>query len=122
MICSTDVDTHVLQVLEVPIVTYKKFADGRLELDESVCTKQEEEKCKMAVTRHSPFKNDMSIGAQFAKLDKNNETGTCIFIYNLEQWEGQCIFNYSMKPNNDIQIRSKRVRARAGQISKQVLI
>lgn len=119
---STDVGIHVLQVLEVPIVTYKKFADGRLELDESVCTKQEEEKCKKAVTRHSPFKNDMSIGAQFAKLDKSDGTGTCIFIYNLEQWEGQCIFNYSMKPKIDIQIRSKRVRARAGQISKQVLI
>ena len=78
---TTDVGIHVLQVLEVPIVTYKKFADGRLQPDESVCTKQEEEKCKKAVTRHSPFQKDMRIGAPFAKLDKSDGTGTCISIH-----------------------------------------
>lgn len=93
-------------------------------LDESVCTKEDEEKCKAAVSKYSPFKNDLSIGAQFAKIES---TGTRIFVYNLEQWEGKCIFEViesetqSEKKLLDIKMRSRRVRVRAGQTSKQVL-
>ncbi|XP_024389114.1 uncharacterized protein [Physcomitrium patens] len=118
-----------LEDLEVPIVTYKRFSSGQISLDESVCTKQDEEKCKKAVTKHSPFINDISIGAQFARIEN---TGTRIFVYNLEQWDGKCIFewNRSLDPETnaqnekneleDIKIRSRRVRVRAGQTSKQV--
>lgn len=54
-------------------------------------------------------------------------------MYNLEQWDGKCIFewNRSLDPETnaqnekneleDIKIRSRRVRVRAGQTSKQVL-
>jgi hypothetical protein len=112
--------------LDVPIVTYNRFTKV---LDESVCTKEDEKKCKEAVAKHSPFKNDLSIGAQFAKIEK---TGTCIFIYNLEQWDGNCIFEWNPKkikkgeaPSEkkipgDIIIRSRRVRVRAGQTSTKV--
>lgn len=75
------------QDLEVPIVTYKRFASG-MALDDSVCTAGDEEKCKAAVAKYSPLKNDLSIGAQFAKIES---TGTRIFLYNLEQWDGKCI-------------------------------
>lgn len=94
-----------------------------------MCTKADEEKCRKAVAKYSPFKNDMSIGAQFAKIES---TGTRIFVYNLEQWDGKCIFEWttsedleSATPGEkkpDIKIRSRRVRVRAGQTSKQVLI
>lgn len=98
-------------------------------LDESVCTKEDEKKVKEAVAKHSPFKNDLSIGAQFAKIEK---TGTRIFVYNLEQWDGNCIFEWNpktvvkteasaeKKTPGDIKIRSRRVRVRAGQTSTEV--
>jgi len=116
------------QDLEVPIVTYKTFTSGQMALDERVCTKADEEKCKTAVAKYSPFKNDLSIGAQFAKIES---TGTRIFVYNLEQWDGKCIFEWTTsevleseahaEKKPDIKIRSHRVRVRAGQTSKQVL-
>lgn len=99
-------------------------------LDESVCSKADEEKCKTAVAEYSPFKNDLSIGAQFAKIES---TGTRIFVFNLEQWDGKCIFEWKTseilegeaqaekKVPGDIKMRSRRVRVRAGQTSKQVL-
>lgn len=118
-----------MQVLEVPILTYKRFTSGQMVLDESVCTKEDEKKVKEAVAKHSPFKNDLGIGAQFAKIEK---TGTRIFIYNLEQWDGNCIFEWNpknvtkievsagKKVPGDIMIRSRRVRVRAGQTSTKV--
>jgi hypothetical protein len=68
------------------------------------------------------------IGAQFAKIGAR---GTSIYVYNLEQWEGKCIFDWSngaeQEDRNkndgelaDIQIRSKRVRNRPGQTSRKV--
>lgn len=98
-------------------------------LEESICSKEDERKCKEAIAKHSPFKNDLSIGAQFAKIEK---TGTRIFVYNLEQWDGNCIFDWDPKKvikteaqiekkiPGDITIRSKRVRVRAGQTSTTV--
>ncbi|KAG0605194.1 hypothetical protein M758_9G038700 [Ceratodon purpureus] len=118
-----------LEILEVPIITYKRFTNGQMVLDESVCTKEDEKKVKEAVAKHSPFKNDLSIGAQFAKIEK---TGTRIFVYNLEQWDGNCIFEWNpktvvkteasaeKKTPGDIKIRSRRVRVRAGQTSTEV--
>lgn len=121
----------VFQDLEIPIVTYKRFTNGQIALDESVCTKEDEEKCKKAIAKHSPFKNDLSIGAQFAKIEK---TGTNIFVYNLEQWDGNCIAEWSENKTikseemakekelpGDIKIPSRRLRVRAGQTSQQVL-
>ena len=115
--------------MEVPIVSYRRFPNGQIVLDERVRTTGDEEKCKEAIFKHSPFKNDLSIGAQFAKIEN---TGTRIFIYNLEQWDGKCIFDWNPKQvikieapaekkvSGDIIIRSKRVRVRAGQTSNQV--
>lgn len=118
-----------LEDLEVPLVTYKRFPNGQMVLEESICSKEDERKCKEAIAKHSPFKNDLSIGAQFAKIEK---TGTRIFVYNLEQWDGNCIFDWDPKKvikteaqiekkiPGDITIRSKRVRVRAGQTSTTV--
>jgi hypothetical protein len=119
----------VLQVLEVPIVTYQVSDDGStLDLDDKHFSRAQEEACKKAVKEHSPFRSDIMIGAQFAKIGAR---GTSIYVYNLEQWEGKCIFDWTngaeQEDRNkndgeiaDIQIRSKRVRNRPGQTSRKV--
>ncbi len=119
----------VLQVLEVPIVTYQVSDDGStMDLDDKHFSRAQEEACKKAVKEHSPFRSDIMIGAQFAKIGAR---GTSIYVYNLEQWEGKCIFDWSngaeQEDRNkndgelaDIQIRSKRVRNRPGQTSRKV--
>ena len=43
---------------------------------------------------YSPLKNDLSIGAQFAKI---KSTGACNFVYKLGQWDGKCIFEWTTK-------------------------
>lgn len=124
----------VLQVLEIPIVTYKRLPNGHMELDESIQSKEEEEICKNAISKHSPLRNDLSIGVQFAKIESKGKTGTRIFVYNLDQWEGECIFACTSNHKEgtgplvtrrqelkDLQIRSQRVRARSGQTSLQVV-
>ncbi|CAM6012481.1 unnamed protein product [Sphagnum balticum] len=118
-----------LDVLEVPIVTYQVSDDGStMDLDDKHFSRAQEEACKKAVKEHSPFRSDIMIGAQFAKIGAR---GTSIYVYNLEQWEGKCIFDWSngaeQEDRNkndgeiaDIQIRSKRVRNRPGQTSRKV--
>jgi hypothetical protein len=118
-----------LDVLEVPIVTYQVSDDGStLDLDDKHFSRAQEEACKKAVKEHSPFRSDIMIGAQFAKIGAR---GTSIYVYNLEQWEGKCIFDWTngaeQEDRNkndgeiaDIQIRSKRVRNRPGQTSRKV--
>ncbi|XP_016466160.2 uncharacterized protein LOC107788929 isoform X1 [Nicotiana tabacum] len=108
--------------LEIPIVSY--YRNGQfMELD-----KQNEALFKhnlKAIKEFSPF--DKYFIGEKVGLFSNNGTGTQIYIWNLDEWGS----NYSLQwesgitgassfHQGDILIRSRRVRARPGQMTQMV--
>lgn len=112
----------MLQNLEIPIVSYYRYGQF-MELD-----KQNETLFKhnlKAIKEFSPF-DKYFIGQKVGLFSKDG-TGTHIYIWNLEKWGP----NYSLQwesgitggssfHQGDILIRSKRVRARPGQMTQMV--
>ncbi|XP_010316493.1 uncharacterized protein [Solanum lycopersicum] len=108
--------------LEIPIVSYYRYGQF-MELD-----KQNETLFKhnlKAIKEFSPF-DKYFIGQKVGLFSKDG-TGTHIYIWNLEKWGP----NYSLQwesgitggssfHQGDILIRSKRVRARPGQMTQMV--
>ncbi|TMW96442.1 hypothetical protein EJD97_007354 [Solanum chilense] len=108
--------------LEIPIVSYYRYGQF-MELD-----KQNETLFKhnlKAIKEFSPF-DKYFIGQKVGLFSKDG-TGTHIYIWNLEEWGP----NYSLQwesgitggssfHQGDILIRSKRVRARPGQMTQMV--
>ncbi|KAG6550178.1 hypothetical protein Mapa_008136 [Marchantia paleacea] len=114
------------EILEVPIVTYRKV-HGIMEMDLSVQTEEQGLACLQAVKTFSPF-NEFEIGSFFDKIGEGKGNGTYIFIYNLDrwgkeyalQWDDEDPTKYHTRRDRDITIRSKRVRARPSQTSKEI--
>eukprot|EP00250_Pteridium_aquilinum_P020858 c24966_g1_i2 orf=202-2334(+) len=109
--------------VEIPIITYRKEG-GWMEFDLQVHSQEEAEDRLRAVKEYSPF-NEYSIGSRFAAF--GDGTGTVVCIYNLDRWGS----NYSLewepkatesgyKLKRDILIRSRRVRSRPNQMTKEV--
>ncbi|BBN19872.1 MORC family CW-type zinc finger protein [Marchantia polymorpha subsp. ruderalis] len=114
------------EILEVPIVTYRKV-HGIMEMDLSVQTEEQGQACLQAVKTFSPF-NEFEIGSFFDKIGEGKGNGTYILIYNLDrwgkeyalQWDDEDPTKYHTRRDRDITIRSKRVRARPSQTSKEI--
>uniref|UniRef100_A0A3B6TVM2 CW-type domain-containing protein n=1 Tax=Triticum aestivum TaxID=4565 RepID=A0A3B6TVM2_WHEAT len=112
--------------LEIPVVTYRK--EGQyMEVDLSVQSEATAEYNLNAIKEFSPF-NEYFIGEKLGLFGEEG-TGTQIYIWNLDRWgkdytldwnSGRTDENPTDKGHGDILIRSKRVRSRPGQTSKQV--
>lgn len=110
--------------VEIPIVTYRKEG-GWMELDCTVHSQDEAEGRLKAVKAHSPF-NEYSIGSKFSVFGEG--TGTTVCIYNLDrwgsdyslQWDAKATMEAGHKIKRDITIRSRRVRTRPAQMTKEV--
>ncbi|KAI4971139.1 hypothetical protein ZWY2020_002053 [Hordeum vulgare] len=112
--------------LEIPVVTYRK--EGQyMEVDLSVQSEATAEYNLKAIKEFSPF-NEYFIGEKLGLFGEEG-TGTQIYIWNLDRWgknytldwnSGRTDENPIDQGRGDILIRSKRVRSRPGQTSKQV--
>ncbi|KAM3192654.1 hypothetical protein ACQJBY_069703 [Aegilops geniculata] len=112
--------------LEIPVMTYRK--EGQyMEIDLSVQSEATAEYNLNAIKEFSPF-NEYFIGEKLGLFGEEG-TGTQIYIWNLDRWgkdytldwnSGRTDENPTDKGHGDILIRSKRVRSRPGQTSKQV--
>ncbi|KAF7103106.1 hypothetical protein CFC21_104135 [Triticum aestivum] len=112
--------------LEIPVVTYRK--EGQyMEVDLSVQSEATAKYNLNAIKEFSPF-NEYFIGEKLGLFGEEG-TGTQIYIWNLDRWgkdytldwnSGRTDENPTDKGHGDILIRSKRVRSRLGQTSKQV--
>ncbi|XP_057869324.1 uncharacterized protein LOC131076262 isoform X2 [Cryptomeria japonica] len=113
------------QDLDIPIITYRKEG-GWMDFDLEVHSEAEAETDLKSIQEYSPF-NAYTIGSKFASFAENG-TGTHIYIYNLARWgseytlawDEKCNDERNLKKKRDIWIRSKRVRKREGQISREV--
>lgn len=109
--------------VEIPIITYRKEG-GWMEFDLQVHTQEEAEANLKAVKEYSPF-NEYSIGSRFAAFE--GCTGTIVCIYNLDRWGSSHSLEWDPKAaeagprvKRDIWIRSRRVRTRQAQMTKEV--
>lgn len=112
-----------LQEVEIPIITYRKEG-GWMEFDLQVHSKEEADTRLNAVKEFSPF-NEYSIGSRFSDFKEN--TGTTVCIYNLDRWGSNYSLQWDPKATEaghrfkcDITIRSRRVRSRPSQMTKEV--
>ncbi|KAH0451108.1 hypothetical protein IEQ34_021800 [Dendrobium chrysotoxum] len=111
--------------IEIPIVSYVK--NGRyMDIDPSIQSKEFANFNLSAIKEFSPF-NEYLLGEQLGLFGKDG-TGTQIFIWNLDKWgldytlewnDGKGGQSYN-KGQGDIFIRSRRLRSRLGQISREV--
>lgn len=97
-----------------------------MEFDLQVHTQEEAEANLKAVKEYSPF-NEYSIGSRFS--DFKLGTGTIVCIYNLDRWGSSHSLEWDPKAaeagprvKRDIWIRSRRVRTRQAQMTKEVCI
>lgn len=110
--------------VEIPTVTYKRN-QGWMDFDDNIQSQKQAEAHLKAVKDFSPF-NEYSIGAKFEAF--GDETGTTICIYNLDRWGSEYSLKWDPKLSSDrdskqkcdIVVRSQRVRARPGQLSREV--
>lgn len=114
----------MLQEVEIPTVTYKRN-QGWMDFDDNIQSQEQAEAHLKAVKDFSPF-NEYSIGPKFEGF--GDETGTTICIYNLDRWGSEYSLKWDpklssdrdSKQKRDIVVRSQRVRARPGQLSREV--
>lgn len=110
------------------MVTYRK--EGQyMEVDLSVQSEATAEYNLNAIKEFSPF-NEYFIGEKLGLFGEEG-TGTQIYIWNLDRWgkdytlywnSGRTDGNPIDQGHGDILIRSRRVRSRPGQTSKQVCV
>ncbi|KAG9456636.1 hypothetical protein H6P81_001144 [Aristolochia fimbriata] len=114
--------------LEIPIVSYRREGSF-MEVDTNIHSQASADYHLNAIKEFSPF-NEYFIGEKLALFGECG-TGTQIYIWNLDKWGS----NYTLdwvgpkeginSPNHcegDILIRSRRIRTRPGQISREVLL
>lgn len=123
--CIRNTLTHllVLQVLEIPMVTWKEDKTcGRMAFDEKVQSPAEAKKNLTAMKEHGIFHDEMQIGNEFGTIPDTGGTKICIF--NLEKWGNDYSLGWDMnascKNKNDIVIKRGRPRNRPGQTSAEV--
>ncbi|KAK8936552.1 hypothetical protein KSP39_PZI012591 [Platanthera zijinensis] len=110
--------------IEIPIVSYSK--NGRyMELDLTIQSEEYANFNLSAIKEFSPF-NEYLLGEQLGLFGKDG-TGTQIFIWNLDKWGSDYTLEWvdgkdaeSYNGQGDILIRSRRIRSRLGQISREV--
>lgn len=110
--------------IEIPIVSYIK--NGRyMELDLTIQSEEYANFNLSAIKEFSPF-NEYLLGEQLGLFGKDG-TGTQIFIWNLDKWGSNYTLEWvggkgdeSYNGHGDILIRSRRIRSRLGQISREV--
>ncbi|KAI5066878.1 hypothetical protein GOP47_0017406 [Adiantum capillus-veneris] len=110
--------------VEIPIVTYTRNL-GWMEFDTNFQSHEQATANLRAIKEFSPF-NEYMIGPKFKAF--GDKTGTIICIYNLDRWGSQHTLSWDpklasetdTKLKSDIQVRSRRVRARPGQMSREV--
>ncbi|KAB5534861.1 hypothetical protein DKX38_017947 [Salix brachista] len=112
--------------LEIPIVSYRRKGQY-MEVDTSVQLEALAKYNLKVIKDFSPFDKYL-IGAK-AGLFRENNTGTQIYIWNLDEWGSQYCLEWdrgltggSSFHKGDIMIRSRRLRSRPGQISKKVCL
>ncbi|KAJ6332706.1 hypothetical protein OIU76_025723 [Salix suchowensis] len=112
--------------LEIPIVSYRRKGQC-MEVDTSVQLEALAKYNLKVIKDFSPFDKYL-IGAK-AGLFRENNTGTQIYIWNLDEWGSQYCLEWdrgltggSSFHKGDIMIRSRRLRSRPGQISKKVCL
>lgn len=116
----------MLQNLEIPVVSYRKIGQY-MELDMTVQSEETAKSNLKAIKNFSPF--DKYLIGQKAGLFNEKDTGTQIYIWNLEEWGSKCALEWrdaidggSSFHQGDILIRSGRIRSRPGQMSQKVCI
>ncbi|XP_057830501.2 uncharacterized protein LOC131041428 isoform X2 [Cryptomeria japonica] len=111
--------------IDIPIITYRKDGGWR-DFDLEVHSESEAEERLKSIMEYLPF-NEYTIRSKFARFGENG-TGTHIYIYNLAKWgseyrlawDEKCDDETDLKKKRDIWIRSRWVRKRQGQISREV--
>ncbi|KAF3773628.1 MORC family CW-type zinc finger protein 3 [Nymphaea thermarum] len=98
---------------EIPIVSYARQGNF-MDIDTNIQTEAEATAHLKSIKEFSPF-NEYFIGEKSALFGKNG-TGTQIYIWDLDKWGSDYSLEWTC---DDIMIRSKRVRTRAGQISNE---
>ncbi|XP_057830513.2 uncharacterized protein LOC131041428 isoform X6 [Cryptomeria japonica] len=110
--------------IDIPIITYRKDGGWR-DFDLEVHSESEAEERLKSIMEYLPF-NEYTIRSKFARFGENG-TGTHIYIYNLAKWgseyrlawDEKCDDETDLKKKRDIWIRSRWVRKRQGQISRE---
>ncbi|KAI3938091.1 hypothetical protein MKW98_018647 [Papaver atlanticum] len=110
--------------VEIPVVSYRRHA-GFMEVDTSIQSLAVADYHLKAIKDFSPF-NEYLIGEKSGLFGEKG-TGTQIYIWNFDKWGSDFCLEWQRRngdkdsPNeNDILIRSRRVRSRSGQISQKV--
>ena len=114
-----------MQEVEIPVIAYHREGTY-MEFDLQI-NSEEEAKTRLEVIKHfSPF-NEYKIGAIFAAFGEGS--GTTVCVYNLEKWGSDYALQWDPKATEDetksrldITIRSRRVRMRPSQMTKEVNI
>ncbi|KAM7260544.1 hypothetical protein ACFE04_011217 [Oxalis oulophora] len=110
--------------LEIPVISYHR--EGQfMEVDQSIQSKAVAKYSLKAIKKFSPF--DKYFIGEKTGLFGENDTGTQIYIWNLDKWGTDYCLEWcdglnggSSFHQGDILIRSKRIRSRPGQISQKV--
>ncbi|MCL7045698.1 hypothetical protein MKW94_021723, partial [Papaver nudicaule] len=109
--------------VEIPVVSYRRHG-GFMEVDTSIQSLAVADYHLKAIKEFSPF-NEYLIGEKSGLFGENG-TGTQIYIWNFDKWgsdfclEWQRSGDRDSSNEDDILIRSRRVRSRSGQISQKV--
>ena len=114
-----------MQEVEIPVIAYHREGTY-MEFDLQI-NSEEEAKARLEVIKQfSPF-NEYKIGATFAAFGEGS--GTTVCVYNLEKWGSDYALQWDPKATEvetksrlDITIRSRRVRMRPSQMTKEVNI
>ncbi|KAI3943878.1 hypothetical protein MKX01_031763, partial [Papaver californicum] len=110
--------------VEIPVVSYRRH-EGFMEVDTSIQSLAVADYHLKAIKEFSPF-NEYLIGEKSGLFGENG-TGTQIFIWNFDKWGSDFCLEWQTRNGdidssneNDIFLRSRRVRSRSGQISQKV--
>ncbi|OVA00682.1 zinc finger protein [Macleaya cordata] len=110
--------------LEIPIVSYTRHG-SIMEVDTSIQSESSADYHLKAIKEFSPF-NEFFIGEKLGLFGENGK-GTQIYIWNLDKWGSDFSLEWrksngrkSSSNEDDILIRSGRIRSRSGQISQKV--